>query len=93
MVLADGTLVIFEYDAWYDSSCSLSQDGSTGICTYINVDLNGFKKPNAYGRDLFSFIINKKGLYPMGCDSEGCISTTKGQGCACKVLREGAINY
>ena len=63
--------------------------------------MNGEKKPNTYGKDVFTFAIKENGLYPVGCDSEGgCdgapnFSTYSGSGvsCACKVLREGAINY
>lgn len=32
----------------------------------IYVDVNGFKKPNIFGRDMFSFIITKEGIFPSG---------------------------
>jgi len=81
-------------------TCSNSVDGSTNRCALIWVDLNGAKKPNTIGRDLFFFVIKENGLYPNGCDDDrycDANSTTgnfgKGYGCACKVLREGAMNY
>ena len=56
------------------------------------IDVNGEKKPNIMGRDVFWFWVKKDGLYPGGCDEEHCVGTN-GAGCACKVLREGAMNY
>ena len=43
---------------------------STNIVTYkaFGVDLNGFKKPNKFGRDLFLFSISKKGVLPYHMD-------------------------
>lgn len=34
----------------------------------INVDLNGFKKPNIYGVDYFTFILTEEGVVPYGID-------------------------
>ncbi|MFA7658644.1 MAG: type II secretion system protein [Candidatus Gastranaerophilaceae bacterium] len=51
-------------------SCSNSTDALTKMCmTNVYIDVNGLKKPNALGRDIFRFVIdNDKGpaLYPMG---------------------------
>lgn len=97
LVLSDGTQVMFQKNS---PTCSNTVDGATNRCALIWVDLNGAKKPNTIGRDLFFFVIKENGLYPNGCDDErycDAASTTgnfgKGYGCACKVLREGAINY
>jgi len=59
----------------------------------IFVDLNGDKKPNRYGRDTFLFALKENGLYPAGCDYDFCVGKPSGWGCACKVLRENAMNY
>ena len=99
IVLADGVQVAFSNDTVAD--CGRTIDGiSTNVCAPIFVDLNGEKKPNTFGKDVFGFVIKENGLYPNGCDDErycDAASTTgnfgKGYGCACKVLREGAINY
>lgn len=32
----------------------------------INVDINGLKKPNKFGEDMFTFIIAKDGIFPYG---------------------------
>ena len=93
LILSDGTQVQFEY---MSSACSSTYYGSSNRCAMIWVDLNGEKKPNQMGRDIFRFALKEKGLYPSGCDREGYCNgpnDTRGWGCACKVLREGAINY
>jgi len=63
------------------------------------VDVNGDKGPNTFGKDVFGFALDKKGLIPFGVgnDSQNCSRTinnnTSGYGCTHKVLQEGAINY
>lgn len=36
------------------------------ICASLEVDINGFKKPNQYGVDIFSFWMTKTGIIPKG---------------------------
>ena len=91
LILSDGVQLAFYYaDA---GKCDKNEDGTLNICAKIGVDLNGEKGPNQWGRDYFRFVIKEDGLYPMGCDSEACVNSVYGGGCACKVLREGAMNY
>ena len=98
LILADGVQVMFS-DSNYSSTCTKSEtnrwQGSINYCNAIQVDVNGEKKPNIVGRDIFSFVLKKDGLYPAGCDYTDSCNTvsTAGYGCACRVLREGAINY
>ena len=92
LVLSDGTEISM-HDNDFRSDCSLRASGSNDICQHILVDINGAKKPNAVGYDTFGFSLKSDKLVPSGCDYDGkCIGST-GWGCACKVLREGAINY
>jgi len=66
-ITADGMAVRF-----YTPSlgCSATSGSLTKVCiTWVNIDVNGFKKPNALGRDIFQFVIdNTSGpaLYPTG---------------------------
>ena len=88
-ILSDGTLVMF------DSSMSPDCTGSFGgvkFCVEIFVDINGKKKPNRWGRDLFEFLVTDNGLALSGCN-QNCDTSTTGYHCACRVLREGAMNY
>ncbi len=97
LVLADGVAIMFD-DTIYPE-CNGNWGGGSDGCEMIRIDINGHKKPNKFGRDHFWFIIKEKGLYPCGCEnnSSDCIkedgSLGKGTTCACKVLREGAMNY
>lgn len=82
-VTADGTSFYIEN---YKNNCLTdgtngSTDYSTGrtgnmkqTCGAIYIDVNGLKKPNAFGRDTFVFFItNGKGvtLYPLGGSDDG----------------------
>lgn len=58
IVLSDGTLLAFH--------TSIINNGRTGVITVI-VDINGFQKPNRYGRDIFMFAMEpSKGVLPYG---------------------------
>lgn len=67
LITADGMSVFF-YS--YGSNSSDNGDGmqkeSYGA---ISVDINGFKKPNVFGQDMFSFILTKNGVVPCGIPS------------------------
>ncbi|MBR6164080.1 type II secretion system protein [bacterium] len=93
LVLADGTQILF---GSADSTCQVNGagNGTQNGCARVWVDLNGMKKPNTFGKDVFEFVLKENGLYPAGCDVNACNNNnSSGFGCACKVLREGAINY
>lgn len=108
--LADGSLMMF---LSYLNSCtsdkSTLNDGNPldgSVCGEIYVDINGFKGPNKWGRDVFGFWMAKKGIYPWGMiydtsipmaswcgDATSSTTTGYGIGCAAKVITENAMNY
>ncbi len=61
----------------------------------IFVDINGSKKPNMVGRDLFYFVRTDKGIYPYGYNESASAIKTKcskdnlGNCCAAKIARDG----
>jgi prepilin-type N-terminal cleavage/methylation domain-containing protein len=67
------------------------------------IDVNGYKKPNQIGRDVFAFVMTVNGLVPAGRDnnsancsknpSMGTGIDVAGADCAAKILKEGAMNY
>ena len=67
----------------------------------IYVDINGNKKPNTFGKDVFVFSrVTGKGILPYGYDrseqtvDSNCSKVASGQYCASKIMREGwEINY
>ena len=76
-ITSDGTAIRLENNR---NNCSTQwwSNNKTGhmrqACATVVVDVNGFKPPNAFGRDLFQFYItNEKGplLYPSGGIDDG----------------------
>lgn len=65
-ITADGMSVFF------NSYGNTSQNFGSGMLSNsygaISVDINGFKKPNIMGRDMFSFVLTKEGLVPVGVE-------------------------
>lgn len=84
-----------------DSSCSLKEGSPLYIkngCAYFEVDVNGIKKPNKHGKDIFGFVITPEGTFPFGtcpgCSTEHCKDNV-GNSWACtgRVLQEGKISW
>lgn len=80
-ILNDGTMI------WYGaySSC---HDVPLG-CGYILIDVNGFKKPNTVGRDIYGMHVLKNKLSPFGLNDDiedSCNKNSSGLGCSVKYL-------
>lgn len=100
--LGDGSLLRVYVS---DKDCNTSKDPSLGlssICGLIHVDINGFKKPNQWGRDFFGFYITKNGIVPSGTSdvtsdvsfATYCQDQTKeGYSCAAWVLYNENLDY
>lgn len=100
--LADGSLIaIYSY-----GSGNCDNNGYTAslqsICGEIYVDINGFKSPNTWGIDYFSFYITKNGIVPIGTKLDSynwfdndCKDTTtsSGWGCTAWVLQNQNLDY
>lgn len=102
--LADGTYLTFnEWSTTQENiiamfGVDIGYNNGSSQGAFI-IDVNGRKKPNQFGRDVFIFVLTNKGLAPAGQDNNSIYcnkSTTHGYGgmdCAAKVLSEGAMNY
>ena len=92
VILADGAQVLFVNNR---TDCSRNEYSTNNICNEIWVDINGEKKPNQWGRDMFIFALKENGLFPAGCDGDSSDCTKNGNGwsCACKVIKDNAMNY
>jgi type II secretory pathway pseudopilin PulG len=96
VTLADGTNMCFDF--WDAKNAGVTSSRAVSI---IVVDVNGNKKPNMMGRDVFRFILTAESnrLLPAGIDngSANCVTTGSsnlaGSQCAAKVLYEGKISY
>lgn len=96
--LLDGTNVVFDLCNSNYAYFGLPNDIISPFAFFV-VDVNGDRKPNIFGRDIFAFALTDKGLIPFGVgnNSQNCNpsinNNTSGYGCTYKVLREKAINY
>lgn len=86
VILTDGVSLIFNYSTATTASCQ-----STGFCGQIWIDVNGFKKPNIMGRDVFVFNLKNDRVEPVGigADYNNCESTTgtySGANCTAKYI-------
>ncbi len=83
------------------SDCSLEQGNplfTKNGCAWVEVDVNGIKKPNKLGKDVFGFVITPEGTFPFGgcpgCSMDECKNNV-GNSWACtgRVLQEGKISW
>ncbi|MDD3150492.1 MAG: prepilin-type N-terminal cleavage/methylation domain-containing protein [Candidatus Gastranaerophilales bacterium] len=94
LILNNGNLIRFLINK---SNCSY-QTGDFTSCGNILIDINGFKKPNTYGKDIFGVNITTNSLVPLGARESNDPSTTcvegstatenTGSGCSAKYLYE-----
>lgn len=79
-ILNDGVLVKYTTVA----NCS----SSVTYCGYILVDINGFKKPNIVGRDIFAIYLLYNKIVPLGkpTNGEGTTCTSSDNGFACSAI-------
>lgn len=100
IILQDGTLIGIHFGV---------QRGATFYGTpsiYFIIDVNGWKKPNKVGRDVFFlYLMNDKSgkILPYVSDSEAsrlglrrgdtCDKIKSGHSCAYRVITEGKMNY
>lgn len=70
-ILLQDSTAIYQGDIQGAPDCLVMYaDNIQNICTNIWVDINGTKKPNAFGVDFFAFFIDKNGnLIPRGVDA------------------------
>ena len=100
MTLSDGSFIIFS-----SPRIDRNESSSSAIAIYLSVDVNGRKKPNQAGRDIFYFYIRNDGRvvpgvrydggsydysYNNGSNSiSGCDDGSLGLNCAQKIMDDG----
>lgn len=90
MILPSGASILFMY---MSNSCESSVELRRPIgCGRLRVDLNGVKKPNTVGRDIFDFYITKEGLLPRGSEKTGT-DTLSDWGKGAYLLQTGKMDY
>ncbi|MDD3151002.1 MAG: hypothetical protein PHV68_09220, partial [Candidatus Gastranaerophilales bacterium] len=94
LILNNGSLVIMRM---VGSACNWVS-GDYTRCGFIYIDVNGFKKPNIWGKDIFEVEITSNAIVPQGAKNfydpdttcvEGSTATDNlGNGCSAKYLYE-----
>jgi len=94
LMLNNGSVVRI---SMYDIECKSDKFSPKGDCGAFIVDVNGLKKPNIVGKDIFYIHLHKDGIAPWGnadddtnnsSRSATCINKTTGFGCAALVLQD-----
>lgn len=86
--LSDGTNVCLDY--WNESDTKTRFGVTKNLLPNslsVWVDVNGDKKPNRMGKDVYAFILTSAGLVPAGADNGSQNCTTTGFDCAAKYIR------
>ncbi|MDD3149455.1 MAG: prepilin-type N-terminal cleavage/methylation domain-containing protein [Candidatus Gastranaerophilales bacterium] len=94
LILNNGSLMYFYI---VKSDCSAPK-GDYTRCGYVHIDVNGFKKPNTFGKDIFGGSITSNAFIPWGargaydpsttCVDGSTASDNYGHGCSAKYLYE-----
>ena len=88
----DGAMLGFLH---FSSTCTSTSElkGPIG-CGRIRVDVNGIKKPNTLGYDVFDFYITQKGILPRGHEDTNTEEDQfQGWGRGITILTKGKIDY
>jgi len=67
LILNDGALFV---PGFYTSTCDMDYGGGFLACGYGWIDVNGWKKPNTTGKDIFPFWTQKNGIAPWGTQGD-----------------------
>lgn len=106
-IINDGMLMY----VWSDHMANCEGNRGTtqefqSVCATLTVDVNGYKLPNRFGEDTFSFVMTKYGIYPQGSQADllasmtaSCkdagdnTSATNGLGCTAWVVINKNLDY
>lgn len=93
-ILNDGSLLFLDFQS---KKCT-DYNGSgwlASVCGYAYVDVNGYKKPNIFGKDLFIFNITKNGVVPDASPTSSKLFSdcVNGGYCTAWVIMNGNMDY
>lgn len=88
LITPSGTSMIFYL---YSTNCDNTLETKKPIaCARIRTDINGYKRPNTVGRDIFDFYITKDKIIPRGApETTSTPTNAEGWGKAYYVLQHG----
>lgn len=96
LVVTNSRLTFYTGDGFLYIIMVASNNGDvTSADNRIFVDINGSKRPNQFGKDLFTFVkVPEKGIMPYGYDktlteiNNDCSKGKDGNYCAAKIIRD-----
>ena len=86
-VLSDGSVMWFNT---FSSKCNYNY-ADENLCAQFFYDVNGDKKPNTIGRDVFLFSVTSNGVTPSL--SYSCTKNSIGWGCAAYIIQHNNMKY
>lgn len=92
--LADGINVLIDIYPVAQITSNFGIDESMD-CAVFWVDINADKLPNQIGRDIFAFVVTRRGLQPAGLkNTNDCKPSGNGWSCVSQIIRDGwTIKY
>jgi len=91
-VLADGGVMWFRTGGGGGAGkCSVAEQQVPNACAEFFYDVNGDKKPNTIGRDIFTYTMSIDGVYPYMENS--CNKSSQGWGCSGYIIKHNNMNY
>lgn len=74
-----------------EGKCMGSAGEVLNACAVFYYDVNGSKKPNTIGRDIFAFVMAVDGVYPHLTND--CTKNSQGWGCSGYILKNSNMKY
>lgn len=71
--------------------CDSTRGGISNVCAVFSYDVNGSKKPNTIGKDIFQFMMAVDGIYPN--TGNNCRKNSDGYGCSSYIIKHNNMNY
>ena len=91
-ILSDGSVMWFRTGGPSGAGkCSLPDGGVENVCALFWYDVNGDKKPNTFGKDVFLFEFGKDGVLPYIANT--CDKNQSGSGCSGYIIKHNNMNY
>lgn len=88
-ILSDGSYIWMRKS---DPYCRANDFATTGdVCGLIWFDINGNKKPNTFGRDIFLLYVSPTGVKSISNNT--CYKDSQGSSCLTWILQNGNMNY
>jgi len=89
-VLADGGVMWFRMAA--GGKCSVTEEDQVpNVCAVFFYDVNGDKRPNAIGRDIFAYTMSADSVYPYM--KNDCNKSSTGRGCSGYIIKNSNMKY